>query len=87
MCHLTWQWHCHDQCIPPLQSQHPSDLEAGKEGNVTSHRDCPRRMAIAMTLERTLMEMGLIPTILSQAQNINFLSIQDPAWIEVQKNS
>ena len=39
-----------------------------------------------MTLERTLMQMDLIlTTTLSQAQNINFLGIQDLAWIEVQK--
>ena len=47
-----------------------------------------RRVATALTLERTLMQMGLIlTTTLSQAQSINFLGIQDLAWIEVQKNS
>lgn len=29
--------------------------------------------------------MGLIPTTLSQAQDINFLGVQDLAWMEVWK--
>lgn len=64
-------------------------LDAGKEGNVTSHTDCPKRVAIVIiksTWEDSCVN-GLNFNTLSWVQNINFLGIEDLAWIEVLKTA